>query len=29
VFAESTDDGTTFTIEWPRVPIEQMPDRPR
>jgi signal transduction histidine kinase len=29
VFAESTEDGTTFTIEWPRVPIEQMPDRPR
>jgi sigma-B regulation protein RsbU (phosphoserine phosphatase) len=29
VQAESTEDATTFTIEWPRVPVEQTPDRPR
>jgi len=24
----STEAGTTFTIEWPRIPLEQTPDRP-
>jgi signal transduction histidine kinase len=26
--AESSSELTTFTIEWPRVPIDEMPDRP-